>query len=274
MSLDPRFLRPSRGVERSGVQRSRKYRLVVAAVVVLMAAAVGFSVLAYRFITHPDRFRVREIIVQGAEFSDVEEVKAEVLELTNSNVLLVDLDEVCRRIEQLPWIETAKARKVLPDSLQLSLVERVPTVLVLMDGDDQIHLADNTGLMIDKLRPEHPFTNLPIVRGVAQLSIGETSELASIAASLLEELKRQRPDWHDRISEVNVYQPDRLYVILNDSNTPILVGDKDLTERLGKYFSIEASLKQRYDNPEYIDVRFDRRLYVKPASGERNGQTP
>ena len=64
MSLDPRFHRPDRGVERSGVQRRRRYRLVLALGVVIAAAAVIFTVVAYQFLTHPDRF------VRIADMSD------------------------------------------------------------------------------------------------------------------------------------------------------------------------------------------------------------
>jgi cell division septal protein FtsQ len=272
MSLDPRFLRPGYGVERSGLHKRRRFRIVFAAAVMLVAAAVVLSVMAYRFITNPDRFHVRQIIVQGAEFADREEIEARVRELTDSNVLLVDLEEVCRAVEQLPWVEKAKARKVLPDTLQIAVVERLPVVYVVLG--DRIYLADESGILIDEWRPEHPFIGPPVVRGFDGLSREETRERVRLAAVLLKELRQRRPEWYDRISEVLADQPRRLTVLLRDTDTPIIVGDTEITERLEKYFSIEEELKRRYDTLEYIDVRFDRRLYAKPVGRVHDGQAP
>ena len=39
--------------------------------------------------------------------------------------------------------------------------------------------------------------------------------------------------------------------------------------RLGKFFLIEAALKERYDTVEHYDTRFDRRLIVKPVVQEQ-----
>jgi len=270
VSRDPHFLRPGRGVERGSLRRKRRYRLVVAAGVLLLAAAVVLSLMAYSFVTNPRQFTVSRILVEGAEFADRELVEATVRELTGGNVLMVDLREVCAAVERLPWVRRAQARKVLPDTLQLTLDERLPTAYVLLGGE--IFLTDGTGTVIDRLRPEHPFIGLPVIRGVDGLPEAELQERLRLATAMLDELRRQRPAWYDRVSEIEVAEPRRLSVLLGDRTAPIIVGDRDAVARLGKYFSIEAELDRRYDSPEYIDVRYERRLYIKPGGEEALGQ--
>ena len=267
MKQDPRFMRSRSGAIRSGRKRKRGFRIIAAVGILLLFAGVGMSVLAYQFFTSPDRFVARTLVVEGAVFADPETIRVRVREILGGNMLMVDLADLCDVVEDLPWVETVAARKVLPDTLVLDVSESMPRAYAVIDGS--IYLVDSSGELIDSLRPEHPYVGLPAITGLEGQSEAAVAERILFGTSILEDIRVNRPDWHERISEVDVSDPAVAAVLLRDVSAPVLIGRGDPIVRLGKFFLIEAVLKERYDTVEHYDARFDRRLIVKPVGQEQ-----
>jgi len=171
---------------------------------------------------------------------------------------MVDLQQVGAAVGLNPWVREVSVRKLLPDTLQISVTERSPSAYVLLAGE--LYLTDSSGVLIDRLRPEHPFIGLPIIAGVDDAEPDRLRERLQLAVGMLAELKRNRPAWHRRISELVVESGERMILRLIEGRCDLI-----------KYFSVEASVHQRYNQVEYIDLRFDRRIYIKPAPGEQVG---
>ena len=72
-----------------------------------------------------DRWPFRQLKID-AEFTRVsaEQVRAAVAASLERGFFAVDLDEVRREVEQLPWIEAAEVRKRWPDLIEVRVVER------------------------------------------------------------------------------------------------------------------------------------------------------
>jgi cell division septal protein FtsQ len=271
MARDPHFLRPGRGVERSRIKRRRRVLLLLFLAVALVGAAAGLTLAAYQFLTSPESFQVRKIIVDGAEFASTDEISEAVRKLTEGNVLLVDLKQVRTAVESHPWVKAAQVRKVLPDTLQISVVERIPTACVILEGE--IYLTDESGSLIDRLKPEHPFIGLPLIGGLDGLEPERRHERLALAVAMLSDLRQRKPAWFERLSEIYPEPLMHSRLRLRDMDCLFLVdcSDEDLIGQLEKYFSVEASIRKRYNKIDYIDLRFDRRLVVKTVTGEQGG---
>lgn len=256
---DPRFLRSTVAVHRSGARRSG--RAVAAIAIMILFAGIGAAILGYLYFTAPSQFVVRTLVINGAVFADEAAIRAAVLEKTGGNMLLVDLLEVCRAVDAVPWVEKTAARKVLPDTLQLDIVERRPSAYVVIG--EEIWLADAGGTIIDRLKPEHPFIGLPLIRGLDALTEAERPARLSRGVALLAELEQDHPDWYTRISDIDCADPAALRITIAGARAPVIVGDENPIAGLAKYFMIEGTLQGRYDTVEHFDARFTRRLYVK-----------
>jgi cell division septal protein FtsQ len=109
------------------------------------------------------------------------------------------------------------------------------------------------------------------VDGLAPLESGPAmldEARADLAARLIESLHAD-PEIASQLSQVDVADLHNAKVILNDDPAVVFVGRDRFLERLRTYLQLAAALRQRVPEIEYVDLRFDDRIYVKPARASR-----
>lgn len=168
--VDPRFRARRIAVRRDAGRRRLKRLLVLAAVAAVALAAV--------LVIRSPVLDVDRIRVAGAANVDREAVVAAAGIDVGDPVLLGDLAEAERRIEALPWIESASVSRDLPADVRIRVVERRPAAVVAA-GVDAV-LVDRAGRVLD-VAPGHPL--VPYVRVITSDAVpapGDTvgSELA------------------------------------------------------------------------------------------------
>jgi cell division septal protein FtsQ len=70
---------------------------------------------------------------------------------------------------------------------------------------------------------------------------------------------------------VDVSDSHNAAVILNGDQAVIYVGEDRFAERLESYLDVAAALRERIPDIDYVDLRFDERVYVRPQG---NGAKP
>ncbi len=58
-------------------------------------------------------------------------------------------------------------------------------------------------------------------------------------------------------------------VVLKDDTALVHVGDEQFAERLQSYVELAPALRERVPEIDYVDLRFDERVYVRPSRGRR-----
>jgi len=264
---DKRFRRAQ---VKPGRKRGRRRRTLRALRFVVLAAVTFFA--GYRAIVFLDQtnlLKVRYINVRDNSRLSTDEVIALLDGLKGHHILTLDLAEWRKRLLRSSWIEDATVRRVLPSAVEVTLVERRP--LGISRIGDRLYLVDPSGVVIDEYGPAYREIDLPIIRGLA--SPGETQEFAvnveraELAARVLSSLSRR--DIADRISEVDVTDPYSAAVILEGDPAVIKLGREDFLERLQSYLELSAALRERIPNIDYVDLRFDQRVYVRPVEAGR-----
>lgn len=115
---------------------------------------------------------VQKLSSDGRVRTSVDELRTVLDELRGSNILLVDIDQARKRIEELPWVKSASVHRRLPDTLHVSLQEREPLALAEADGG-QLVLIDQDGQTV-RIADLRPYADLPTVAGAgAQRHAGE-----------------------------------------------------------------------------------------------------
>jgi cell division septal protein FtsQ len=80
-----------------------------------------------------------------------------------------------------------------------------------------------------------------------------------------------RPDLLAEISQVDVSDPRDAVAILDNDPARLHLGDRDFVERLQSYVDLKPALQTRVPAMDYVDLRFDTRVFVRPAP---DGEVP
>ena len=134
---------------------------------------------------------------------------------------------------------------------------------------NQLYLVDRSGTLIDEFGPQYAEFDLPIVDGLVRPpSSGQPAideRRADLAARVIEALA-PRQDLARRLSQVDVADLHDAVVLLEGDPALLHVGEDKFLERLQSYVDVAAALRERVSEIDYVDLRFDRRLYVRPAA--------
>ena len=210
--------------------------------------------------------RVSHISMEGNERLSTGEVLALLDGLRGRNILTVDLDEWQSRLLASPWVEQAHVRRVLPSGIDVDLRERHPIGIGRLSG--ALYLVDATGVVIDEYGPAYADLDLPMIDGLAARTAdapGAVDEArARLAARLLAAIQR-RPDIAERVSQIDVSDAHDAVIILDNDTAVLRLGEDDFVDRIQQYLDVAATLRERVEEIDYVDLRFGERVYVKPA---------
>jgi cell division septal protein FtsQ len=156
----------------------------------------------------------------------------------------------------------------------VTIVERQPIGIGRVNGE--MYLVDEHGVAIDQYGPQYADLDLPIVDGLGAGGDGTlmTDEpRGELAASVIAALKGNQ-SIAQRLSQIDVTDLHNASVILNDDPAVIHLGEDNFLTRLEGYVDLAAALRARVNNIDSVDLRFDDRIYVRPASMPgRSGKT-
>jgi cell division protein FtsQ len=236
-------------------------RYGVAALVVGYGVYRASSVAAYAHILQVDR-----IVVRGNDRLSKGEVLAVLNGLRGESLMWTDLDQWRRRLLASPWVRDAALRRSLPSTIEVVVSERQPIGIGRINGE--MYLVDERGVIIDQYGPLYADLDLPIVDGLSAAP-GETGSLtdeprAELAARVIAALKA-KPDVARRLSQVDVADLHNASVILSGDAAIIELGDDQFLPRLQAYLDLAATLHERVADIDYVDLRFDGRIYVRPT---------
>jgi cell division protein FtsQ len=233
----------------------------------LGAAFVALSFAVYRGRAVIAHFgTVDQIVVRGNERLAKGEVLAVMSGLRGQSLLTLDLDEWRRRVMRSPWVRDAVLRRSLPSTVEVVISERKPVGIGRINSDT--YLIDDSGVVIDQYGPQYADLDLPIIDGLTAAPQDDGSSVdaarADLAARVIGSL-RGRPDVGRQVSQIDVTDLHNAAVILSGDPAVIYVGDDQFLQRLQSYVQLAPALRQRVPDIDYVDLRFDERIYVRPG---------
>lgn len=221
---------------------------------------------------HSELLRIRRITVSGNTYLTPEDVETLVDGIRTQNLLEADLAAYRRRLLDSPWVADARLSRVLPATVTIHVTERAPMAVARLG--EQLFLVDVNGVVIDEFGPRYSALELPFVDGLLVSSKAGGSSVPAdrvrLTASLIASLG-SRNDIRRRISQIDVTNPRDAAVMFDDDTAWLHLGDTRFVERLQNYLDLRATLRERFRAIDYVDLRFDERVYlrgpaVRPAS--------
>lgn len=238
----------------------RATRIAATALVVLYATYRSVELVAGSSLLQVQRIRVH-----GNVKLSVGEVHALMRGLQGSNILTTNLGRYRSRLLQSPWVAEVALRRVLPSTIDVYISERRPFGLCRLGN--QLYLIDRDGTVMDEFSSQYAEFDLPIVDGLVRApkkgapTVDERR--AALAARVVDSIQTSQ-DLIKRVSQIDVSDAHDAVILLDDDPALLHVGEEKFRERLQSYLEISDALKQRIPDIDYVDLRFDQRVYVKP----------
>lgn len=252
--------------------RPRISRAVMGRVLGVVLLVFGmYQTVALAFTT--PLLRVSTIVVHGNVRLSSGQVQALVEDLRGTSILQVELDVVRRRLNESPWIADVALRRVLPSTIEVFVSERRPVGLCRLG--EELFLVDETGVVIDEFGPQYAEFDLPIIDGLVNVPPGHGKaqgaidpRRADLAARAIASLARDQAIAR-RLSQVDVADVHNAVVLLDGDTALLHLGDDRFLERVQSYLDLSSTLRERVAEIDYVDLRFDQRVYVRPADEPR-----
>ena len=214
--------------------------------------------------------QVDRIVVRGNERLSRGEILAVLNGLRGESLVWTDLDRWRRRLLASPWVRDAALRRSLPSTVEVVVLERQPIGIGRINTD--MYLVDERGVVIDQYGPQYADLDLPIIDGLSAApseSGAMTDEArAELAARVIGAIK-SKPEILRRLSQVDVTDAHNASVILAGDPAVIYVGEDQFLPRLQSYLELAPALRERVADIDYVDLRFDDRIYVRPKKNGR-----
>ncbi len=135
------------------------------------------------------------------------------------------------------------------------------------------------GTLMDEFGPKYADFDLPIIDGLfprpSASRVSRTSRSrdasgpradparAALAASVVDALQPS-PELARLVSQIDVSNAQDAVVLLDNDPALLHLGRERFRQRLQSYLEIAESLRARIADIDYVDLRFERRVYVKP----------
>ncbi len=189
-SMDPRVRARRIAVRRAKGRKRLIWVAIGAAILLVLVGAV--AILASSL------FDVRTVDVQGAVYTDPEQLSAIVDELHGAAILLVDTRHIERQLENIAWVESARVSTQFPHRVFIDIRERKP-IATFAGSDGKYRVVDRDGRVLDVVdgipidymlvtgaNPDverGQFAGRPLA-SAAQLAIALPSEIRSLTESI------------------------------------------------------------------------------------------
>lgn len=240
-------------VEASGIG---SYGLLFARALALMLL-FGASGLLY-YVAASDGFKIERVVVLGSQLVPPDEIERAAA-VTGLNIFWLKEEEVGHRLQAITAIQAARARAVMPDRLEVRIVERTPVAVWQNVG--MSYLVDAEGRI---LRATDQSVALPTIRDLGADPISSSGTVDPAALTTLFQLQQLLPKIANLNPGVVEYSADTGVTIIVDGGQRVRFGrDDDLEWKVNAVVALRRELGRVGQQAELIDVRFRDRPYVR-----------
>ncbi|HCH99917.1 MAG TPA: hypothetical protein DFJ59_03905 [Alphaproteobacteria bacterium] len=108
--------------------------------------------------------RIEEFSISGRRYTRESEIVAAVGAYYGDPILGIEPGDAKLRIEGLPWVQSAEVERILPKTISVTVVERVP--LAIWQNDARHQIIDTEGMVIPDQQASLFLEELPVVSGL------------------------------------------------------------------------------------------------------------
>jgi cell division protein FtsQ len=233
---------------------------------------VAVAYYAAQMLFASDYFKVEQIRVEDNRRISREEILALSDIHPGTNIFELDLGRIGTRIEENPWIASAKVRRMFPNQLVIRVAERTPRAIVCLD---YLYYLDASGQIFKRLERGDRL-DFPVISGIDRQALLARNEATmrhlDTILGVLESLDRRKVFGVGDVSELSIDDTGSITLYTCNGGVPIRMGQNDFDSKLNRFEKIFPQIKTRLSFIDYIDLNVTRRVIVKLDAGNVRGK--
>jgi cell division protein FtsQ len=208
------------------------------------------------FITIKSTFQIKNIVFTDNEHLTDEELKKLAGIKGRENLIMVSGSKIFSKMVKSQWLRSVSIRKEFPDTLHIRIKEAEP--FALLDIKGRLFIVDERGKMLQELK-ESPIPFLPVISGTPF----RNKDVFSEALNFVRVIREKGLLFEKDHIEIIAHEPQEMSVNLDGVFVKVGVGDYE--DKLLRLMEMEEEIKRRKIHVDYIDLRFENRVVVKPV---------
>jgi cell division protein FtsQ len=226
------------------------------------------------FLIKDDRFRIAEaddiagpssaglspdLLLEGIHYASASQIRHVFAEDFGRSLYLVPLQKRRQQLMEIDWVEDATVSKIWPDTLKITVHERVPVAFVRLprltrEATSRLALIDRDGFIL-RPRVAAKFT-LPVISGIKETEpIEDRKARVHRALGLLHDVG----PYASQISEVQVADVNNIVVAEHVGNSVVnlMVGGENFQQRLSNFLANYNEIRRKRPDVTTLDLRVD-----------------
>ena len=230
--------------------------IICAFFVVFFLSGIGI------IISHP-ALELDRIEISGYSGSVLEKIQQS-LEIDKQNIFLISTREIERSLESFDRIERCNVSRILPNRLNIQIIEHSPVVLVNLDGMGGL----SRNKIFVPIQDASSIPDLPILTGANNSKRPNDFEvidspIMTLAVKFILDLEEIDPTLRDLISEIR-FEDEGLVILLRQDSLPIYLGSiNGAAKNFSRFQLASESIEYKRESLVYIDARFQDCLVLK-----------
>src|SRR5581483_11676393 len=175
----------------------------------ILGVAGAMTALAYNYGAHSWRFTLNsgdDIQVSGTQ----NVTRPQIMEVMGAdigrNAFFVPLAEQKKKLEEIPWVQSATVMRFWPNRLRVELQERTPEAFVRIGS--RIALIDRDGVVMDLPSASRKKYSFPVIVGLGPAEpLSKRAASMRIYESLIRSLDSSGANYSKDLSEVDLSDP-------------------------------------------------------------------
>jgi len=213
----------------------------------------------FLFLMSWDYLNIKEINIICSREGVKKEIEQSLGKKRLSNILLADIGHLQQVLKAHRWVEEAQIRKIFPNSLRIEIKEREPVAIL---KKEYLYLVDEKGIQLEKIYSTENL-NLPLL--IDSNKFQKNYEEKLILA--WECLKNLSSEEIIKIKALDLTYFGWTTLYLKEKKTKIILSYNNFSQMLKFFLNNHKNLEARFGTLEYVDLRFNDRIYIKPQKG-------
>ena len=203
---------------------------------------------------------LNKIEVEGYHHIDKKQILEAASIHPRTPILKINLKEIAQRVESLPWVRSCEARRILPDTLLLRIVERKPVALLLLG---RFYYVDEDGTPF-KEPTSGETLDFPVITGLTVQDWNKGVGIAHVQEALifLKEVHNVHHLSKEGISEVHLNEFGELTIFTVKKGVRIKLGRGDTQLKLKRLEAVWKRIMTKQIPVKYILCEHPDRIVV------------